>query len=427
MSISTSGAELSVSQDPPPRRTVEVLVPAQATVSLDALLAEVAAAPLARPFDASRTRFLADLSRVLRRNGRGMPEIEALSFWLRKSEVSRLAKQFQELGDEEVLLVPRGTAFHIPPANVDTIFVYSLAMSMLTGNRNIVRLSSRSLAAAAPILDALRTTAAEHPEVAQSLRIVTYGHDDETTRALSAACDVRVIWGGDGTIDAVRRFPLAPHATELAFADRFSLAALRTAAYLALDEPARDRLVEQFVNDTFWFDQLGCSSARLLVWVGAEDITEPAEDFHTRVRRIADGKGYQVDTAAAIGKLGQAFRSMIDGQITGYHWYSNTEVVLDTGSFAPARGDFCGAGLFYQWRVGELTDLVPHLRRADQTLAAAGFTTERLRNFAETANGAGIDRIVPFGQALQFHRYWDGYDLLAEFTRKVHIVTPRGQ
>jgi hypothetical protein len=36
------------------------------------------------------------------------------------------------------------------------------------------------------------------------------------------------------------------------------------------------------------------------------------------------------------------------------------------------------------------------------------------------ANGRGVDRIVPFGEALTFGRFWDGYDLLAELTRRVH-------
>jgi hypothetical protein len=32
-----------------------------------------------------------------------------------------------------------------------------------------------------------------------------------------------------------------------------------------------------------------------------------------------------------------------------------------------------------------------------------------------------VDRIVPVGQALQFQRFWDGYDLLQELTRHVYI------
>jgi len=37
--------------------------------------------------------------------------------------------------------------------------------------------------------------------------------------------------------------------------------------------------------------------------------------------------------------------------------------------------------------------------------------------------GRGIDRVVPFGQALSFASVWDGYDLLTEFTR---LTTLRG-
>jgi hypothetical protein len=42
-------------------------------------------------------------------------------------------------------------------------------------------------------------------------------------------------------------------------------------------------------------------------------------------------------------------------------------------------------------------------------------------SFARSLNGSGIDRIVPIGQALAFGRFWDGYDLLAEFTRSTLI------
>ena len=35
--------------------------------------------------------------------------------------------------------VPRGLALHITPANVDTMFLYSFAVSLLAGNLNVVR------------------------------------------------------------------------------------------------------------------------------------------------------------------------------------------------------------------------------------------------------------------------------------------------
>jgi hypothetical protein len=73
-------------------------------------------------------------------------------------------------------------------------------------------------------------------------------------------------------------------------------------------------------------------------------------------------------------------------------------------------------------QVGSLLELVPHIERADQTLAVAGLDQVDLRAFVDALVGRGIDRIVPIGQALQFDRMWDGYDLLQEFTRRV-VVT----
>ena len=41
------------------------------------------------------------------------------------------------------VLLPLGKTFHIAPSNVDTIFVYSWLISMLMGNINVIRISSR--------------------------------------------------------------------------------------------------------------------------------------------------------------------------------------------------------------------------------------------------------------------------------------------
>ena len=50
-----------------------------------------------------------------------------------------------------------------------------------------------------------------------------------------------------------------------------------------------------------------------------------------------------------------------------------------------------------------------------------GFRVEELAGFAATLAGQGIDRMVPFGQALRFSATWDGVDLVREFTRLVTI------
>ena len=404
-------------------RLVQQLLPTREWVGLDESLARLSSTPVASPFDSSRVEFVADLSKWLGRKARGIPETQALAFWMRKAELHRLEESFAGLSSDQVVLMPRGTVFHIPPANVDTIFVYSWVLSMLVGNRNIIRLSARATEQSDLILQTICDVLADHPAIASSSMVITYGHDDAVTAVLSAACDVRVIWGGNATIERIRAIPLPAHASELVFADRFSMAAIAVGSYERLSEFERTQLAELFFNDTYWFDQLGCSSARLLIWVGDTDSRSVSTDFHARVRNVAAAKSYAVDASAAIAKIVQSYQAMIDAGVTEYSVYDTTLTVLEMASFPDLREEFCGAGLFYQVHVADLAAILPHIRRADQTLATYGITTTELRALVSELRGRGIDRIVPIGQALRFDRYWDGYDLLAELTRKIAFTS----
>lgn len=401
---------------------IRQLLPQAREVDPAELIAALNSHPTARPFSDEVVEFTIALSRRLSKVGRGMPETEALAFWMRKAEVHRLADSYASLESETTLLLPRGTVFHVPPANVDTLFVYSWLLATLTGNRNVVRLSERATDQANLIIGSIGEVIADFPSVRETASMVTYGHEETVTAALSAGSDVRIIWGGDGTVNAVRRVPLPPHATELTFPDRFSMAAIDAAAYAALDEQARDRLATHFFNDAYWFDQMGCSSPRLVVWVGdravAEDLTA---DFARRVERVIAGKAYSVDTATAVAKMLQSYRSMIDVDVTSYSHDVNELTVLGVSEFPNVRGEFSGGGLFYFQIVDDLTDIAPHIERRDQTLSQFGFSPAKLAELATTLNGRGIDRIVPFGSALNFNRFWDGYDLLQEFSRRVTI------
>lgn len=402
---------------------VQQLLPERGISELGRLLEQLQTAEVTVPFHSSRRDFIADVARELGRRGRGLPETQALAYWMRKAEIHRLGESFAALGSESCVLMPRGTVFHIPPANVDTLFVYSWVLSTLVGNRNIVRLSSRATDQSNLIVDTIRDVLRRHPDVEGSTSMITYGHDDAITRAISAESDVRVVWGGDATVRRVRSVPLPPHATELVFADRFSMAAIDIASYRALTEAERDRLAQLFFNDAYWFDQLGCSSARLLLWVGSGELATASSDFYDRVRSIARHKAYQVDASAAIAKLSQSHRTMIDAEVGAYSAPDNVITVLTMSSFPDVRGEFCGAGLFYELQVASITDIAPHIKRADQTLATFGVPEVQLQRLVQMLCGRGIDRIVPFGQALQFNRFWDGYDLLSELTRKVTITT----
>src|SRR5690349_20723548 len=255
---------------------VELLLPNPGVVPLEELRARLTEGESSEPFHPPLVDAAVDFSQRVFRDAEAKkyPELMALAYWMRRSELLRLAARFHSLQLEHRLLAPRGLVFHLPPRNVDTMFVYSWLLSALTGNRNIIRLSPRRSDTTNLLLRLFQETLAEADEPARgSTLVVSYGHDDDTTGLLSSVCDIRVIWGGDQTVANIRRVSLPVHARELTFPDRHSLSALQAAAYLELAESDQDQLADKFFNDAYWFDQAGCSSPRLVAWCGEPEQT----------------------------------------------------------------------------------------------------------------------------------------------------------
>ncbi len=402
---------------------VEILVPHPRKASIDDIAARLAEPVCLPPFSPEIIDFCAGFSQSVFRDHEASryPELTALAFWMRKAELIRLRSEFEKLGGTDTVAMPRGLVFHIPPANVDTIFVYSWLLAALAGNRNIIRMSARRAPQSEILLRLWRESVFRAvPELANNTVVLTYGHDDEVTRVLSQLCDVRVIWGGDRTVSTIRTAPLAPHARELTFPDRSSLAVVHAACYLELDEAGQASLADRFFNDAYWFDQMACSSPRLVVWCGeAGNVSRAAEAFWTALAACIERRGYRSAAAIHMRKLVFACESIVDLPVAEYRRDPET-TVLNMASLDSFPRENCGGGLFFSARVDRLADLIPVLTRKDQTLTYFGFTGPELRDFAGLLGGRAIDRMVPIGRALQFSRYWDGYDLLHEFCRLIH-------
>lgn len=407
---------------------VQRIAPDPGPVSVPALLQGLLDAPDGAPFAADRQALCADLSARLLDHpaARRFPELVALAWWLRPAAVHRLALAHAALEDDRSVLCPRGLVLHLPPANVDTLSVYSWALSLLVGNRNLVRLSSRRSAVSLAVVEVLAAALAHAPEgLRQGNQLVAYPHDDAITAAICARIDARMVWGGDATVAALRALPMPATAVELSFGDRWSMAVARVQAWQELDEGGRDRLAEQLFNDAMWFDQQACASPRMLAWVGPGG-HQAGRDLFTRLAAIARRRGWQPDAATSLEKLEFTARAALDAPVTALFRPDPAVTVIE---LAHARGlsrAHVGGGLFYQVQLDSLEALVPLVSRRDQTLTAFGFSDPALRALAHRLGSRGIERIVPFGQALAFHRYWDGLDLLQALSRRVGVHNEQG-
>lgn len=405
------------------------LVPAPAVPLDRAQLAEqllrLGRAPCAPPFAPEVVAFFGELSRRLFQSeaARQWPEIQALAFFLRKASLQRLNSEFRAKPGARA---PRGTVFHVPPGNVETLFCFGFALAALAGNRNLVRVSPRRSAVSDVLVSVLNDAlAADGSGLRERTLMLEYEHQPELTLALSQACDVRVLWGGDETVRTLRQVSLPPRAIELTFPDRLSYAAFATERLLSATDAELANVAEQLFNDAYWFDQRACSSPRALLLCGTPEGVDPAaERLLAALASVTARRAYRTSTDAALAKRLYAERLAVGGEVTRVFWPSNEVVGLSVQSLAALRHhEHCGRGLFLLVRLRQLAELADLVHPSDQTLAHYGFGAAELIELAGSVQGRGLDRIVPLGKALELSHLWDGYDLLESFTRVRDVRT----
>ncbi len=349
-----------------------------------------------------------------------------MAFWMRESHLLDIKRDFIEKNGNKNWL-PRGVVLYFAPSNVDSIFIYSWFISMLVGNLNIIRLSQKRSEQIGMLLQAINHLfeQEEYQEIRNRTLILSYEHNDEITKMLSERCDVRMIWGGDQTVQKIRSIQAAPHTYELVFTDKSSMAVLKAHKVNNTSESDLNQLIHQFYNDAFWFDQMACSSPKIIIWVGNEnEIFSAKKVFWSKCKEYILRKGTNFDPAVGITRMA-----------TGYSYAAQgfTQSLLTDKTNLPYRIEVhslnkdikeqhCGGGTFIELNLADLYHLTKHLTRKDQTLSYYGFTKEELIQFSYHLGGLGIDRIVPIGKALDFQETWDGYDLLVQLTREITVM-----
>lgn len=379
------------------------------------------------PFSQVVLDFLHDLSKEILQNKRlrEFPELIALGFWLRKGSIVKIQEDFLKYSAHKVIK-PRGVALHFAPANVDTIFVYSWVLSLLAGNSNIIRISQKENEALLKLVDIIRNCLQDkkYEQISERLFVCSYEHNEKVTEFLSLHCHTRVIWGGDETVKTIRKIPLAPLANELVFADRFSLVALSSEAVLNAATEEFSRLLHNFYNDAFTFDQMACSSPRLVVWIGEDEVVMKAkEKFWQALEQLVKEKNYEVAPAMNMNRLTTAFYYAAHNYSLPQSSVLQTEIkriaIMELSD--EIRSMHCGAGLFLEYEAESLDQVASLLADKDQTLTYYGFSKDELIQFVSNIQNRAIDRIVPIGEALNFSKVWDGVDLLVSFTREIDI------
>lgn len=308
-------------------------------------------------------------------------------------------------------VLPRGLACHWVAGNVPLLGLFSWALSALVGNRNVVRLSSRGDDLLSPILALLARSSPQGRVLAANTLVVRFARDDEDAhRAMSAAADVRVAWGGREAVEAVMALPARWDCETVVLGPRMSIAVVDPAL---LTVRARTRLA----TDIAYFDQQACSSPQ---WVfvkrppSADAFDDMVRDFTSafaaQARAVArhpldHGETYRIELDRA--------RVLLDGgdlyRDPGTAW--TVAVVM-----APDLRLTCANRFVQLIPFTQVEDVIPSIPSNVQT-AVTLLAPGEAERFSELAARRGVCRFPRPGEGNAFENPWDGIPLVSRLTR----------
>lgn len=349
---------------------------------------------------------------------REYPDVATFAFFCRKANILNLKRKYNQGG----FRLGRGIVFHIAPSNVPVNFAYSMVAGLLSGNNNIVRVPSKNFEQVSIIIEALKNVAISNNsfDLEDRLFLVKYEKTSDATEYFSSICDIRVIWGGDQTIDLVRINKIQPRSIDITFSDRYSFAIIN--AEKIVNENNIDKVANNFFNDTYLFDQNACSAPRIVTWIGTEDVIKEAKNIfwnsvHKRIENYEFSPILAIDKLVAL--LGQSTK---DYKLTKLKSINNKLWRIKTPTLHKDLENYtCAGGYFLEYNAESIDEIASFVTRKFQTMAYFGFVKDDLMLFIKKMKLQGIDRIVPFGKTTDFDLVWDGYDLITTLSRECTV------
>ncbi len=374
-----------------------------------------------KPFDDEIINFLDDLSKTINKlNVKNYPDLKSFSFFCRRSNILNLKNKNNKL---ESIRFGMGLVFHVTPSNIPTNFAYSLIFGLITGNSNIVKVPTKKFEEVMIVCKAINKIfqKKKYKKIKNMISIVRYSQNDDITNKFSLSSDVRMIWGGDKTVENIKKFPTKSKTIDIPFSDRYSISLINSEKILNLNNYNMKILIQNFYNDTYTVDQNACSSPHLVLWSGKSKV-KAKKKFWNYLNELVKKK-YDPPSISSIDNYSKLISVLLKNK--NFKSYKKYNKSLYTVSLKNIRTDFyinkTKWGFFYEYDINELKKIDYFINRKLQTLTYFGYSKKFLNSFFKAYNFNGIDRVVPIGQALNIGLLWDGYDLYKMLSREIEI------
>ena len=166
----------------------------------------------------------------------------------RKSNLIKIKKNYDKTR------IGRGLAFHISPSNVPMNFAFSLALGLLSGNSNIVRLPSINFIQSIELCKIIKKKLKKKKFqiIKKRLCLINYLRSDKISEKISKYADTRIIWGGDETVQNFKKFLTKPRCLDLNFSNRYSFSIINSKKFNELNFNKISNLARKFYKFIYY-------------------------------------------------------------------------------------------------------------------------------------------------------------------------------
>lgn len=378
------------------------------------------------PFTREALSFFEDLSASILRNRKTLSaDSVAFGLWCRPKKINGLRQKYFPLDNTSAFVrAPVGLSFHVAPANVDSVFAYTWALSVLAGNTTVVRLSSRAGIVSNELLEAIKASV-RRTGVKPWWHFFSSSHDDELFRNLIGMADSLVLWGGDEAISEMLTNKVKPSVRLMTFPNRISSSVMRANELMTMSEDEISFLAERFWRDLTSFGQQACSSPLSLVWVGSKsECIEAQSKFWAKVgEKELDGLS---QTEANTKRLELAVLALRGNRIHPDAFFSSDKVartsqLLQDSDLSARDISQKAFGLISELYAEDLYSALRLLSGDMQTVSYEGFHRSEIMEIVSLLASSSPLRFTPVGTTLDFSEIWDGHSLITGMTKTIMV------
>ncbi len=308
---------------------------------------------------------------------------------------------------------PRGICCHWLAGNVQILGMFALIQSIIAGNANLLKVSSRDDGVFESLLSTFSglsyTTEDGYcitgDDLLKTIAVVYFDHNaDKIGEEMSKSADIRIAWGGEDAVTTVAGYPAVIGSETVIFGPKLSFSVIAKEA-LESEQEAK-KLARRVSVDVSVFDQTGCASPHNLYIEEGGGISPKrfVEILCEAMDRTAVQMPRGVMTPEEVSRI-HSIRGVYDFKGTVYGGEELAWTILSDDEVKVELPVYFRT--LFVHSVKSIFDTINLITSDIQTIGLEA-PREKGIKYAMEATTKGVQRLPQIGRMLNFEMPWDG-------------------